>query len=116
MALEAACPVHDPRRDLRQAMIVEAKAMSGMFRTGVGAAKYLSLRADEGNALTVGIIRAIARPYLLREERLWLEIMTARIDGLNRSRHARGKGIDQPTLRRSEASKSGVISPSPGNG
>ena len=99
-ALQAACPVQDPRRELRKSMIVEAKALSGVFRSGVADAKYyFSQEPQSGNLFALGIVRAVARPYLLREERLWLEIMSTRIEAFDRPRFTRGTVNAEPAVR-----------------
>lgn len=94
-SLQTSCPHTDPRGDIRKALIVEMKAFSGLFRTGKGASKY-----ESEKILGLGVVRVLARPYLLRQERLWLEINSAWIDVLDRPRSARGLADSELVLRR----------------
>ena len=88
-----------PRQRTQQAMLAEAKALTGMFGGRAGAARVAGREPNSGSALNSGILRAVARPFLLEEERVWLERMSGRIARLDVPRHARSTQPPEPRLR-----------------
>jgi len=98
-ALRSSIPGIDPRDSIRQASIVETKALDEVLR-GATVGSIARLRGEGTDGfLGVGVVRAIARPYLLSEEKLWLELMTRRIDALASPLYARRDGGSAPKLR-----------------
>ncbi len=88
-----------PRLKTQQAMIAEAKMIDGVFGGRTGAAGFATRQLRLESALSFGVVRAVARPFLLEEERVWLEIMEGRIAELDVPRHARPGTDKGPELR-----------------
>ncbi len=103
-ALQAAVLGADPRRDIQLAMIVETKAFAAAFRGGADDSELAGPKRGIGNLIPYRLLRGplgfIARPYLLREERLWLEVMASKIEAMNLPRRERPTEGAGPTLRR----------------
>ncbi len=103
-SLQAAVQDGDPRRDIQRAMIVETKALAAAFRGGAGEAEFAWPRRGIDNLVPYLLLRGpvgpIARPYLLREERLWLELMASNIEALDVPRRERTARDSAPPLRR----------------
>ena len=88
-----------PRQRTQQAMLAEAKALTGMFTARGGAARFGGREPHSGSMLNFGMVRAVVRPYLLAEERIWLERMSGRIARLDVPRHDRPSTEPEPRLR-----------------
>lgn len=100
-ALSAIPAPPQSRPAMQRALVLETKTMVGLFRGGAGASSFT--RA-EGSAAAIArgagstFLRWLFRPYLLRQERLWLLMMTAELDELERPRASRPPAT-VPTLR-----------------
>jgi hypothetical protein len=98
--LRAAFSEANPRLAIQRAMIVETGALAGVmegrpsdFRSSSGNLRAMSL-------IGAGIIRVVALPYLLKEDQIWLTLMTARVTELDAQRHARVPSEQRPTIHR----------------
>ncbi len=97
--LDALLPQESSRQLMQHAYVVETKALHGVVRGEESMAREPG-RPGDALGLQLGIVRAVLRPYLLREERLLFEVMTRRIDDLDAARHARKERDEKPRIRR----------------
>jgi hypothetical protein len=88
----------NPRQALQRAMVVETGAMESVVKGTASVTSTFQNGASVPSLLALGTVRVMARPYLLNEERLWLTLMTARIDELDTERHARVPSPLRPTI------------------
>jgi len=93
--LQSTLPGLNSRRSIQQALVVEATAYDGLF-TGRGEFPDVAWPVPW---MRQPILRAIARPYLLAEERLWLEEMERQILTLDSPRHTRAQPSPRPPLQ-----------------
>ena len=91
-ALAAIPAPPEPRAAMQHAMALETKTMAGLFRDGAGASKFDRVGgsgASVASAAGSAFFRWLFRPYLLRQERLWLTMMTTHLHELDAPRAAR---------------------------
>jgi len=86
-ALRSAIPGENARHAMQEAFVAETKALAQLTRGESGVRPYSGWRTD--GVMGSAIVRAIARPFLLNEERVWLAFTMRRIGELDSPRHAR---------------------------
>ena len=98
-AVQASFSDTNPRLAIQRAMVVETGALQGVMAGRSAEMTAFSRYPRVLRLLALDVVRILARPYLLDEERVWLTLMTARIDELDAPRHARVPSALRPTLR-----------------
>ncbi len=89
----------NPRLAIQRALIAETASLEGVMQGHLDGPTDAWQNPRVPSLVGIGIVRTLARPYLLNEERLWLTMMSAKIAELGSERHARTPAPLRPTLR-----------------